>query len=112
MIFTTCSKNDLKEVLKGCGGELMHPRTTKLKFRRGNGDTYICQNKYENVWIRGGIYIKGSDGRLAVIGSYLNNEGVEEDVSEYEIGEYLEHLNIWNSENEHWYKTSYHVYIT
>uniref|UniRef100_A0A1I7TU06 FBA_2 domain-containing protein n=1 Tax=Caenorhabditis tropicalis TaxID=1561998 RepID=A0A1I7TU06_9PELO len=97
-------ETDVKEVLKGCGGELMDPRTSKLKFRYPGGDRYL------DLCVHGGIHIKETDRRIAVIGGYLNDEE-EEDVPEEEIEEYLNNLSNWNSENEHWYKKTYDLFF-
>uniref|UniRef100_A0A1I7TU02 FBA_2 domain-containing protein n=1 Tax=Caenorhabditis tropicalis TaxID=1561998 RepID=A0A1I7TU02_9PELO len=96
VVLSTSSPRDVKEVLKGCGGELMDPRTNKLKFR------ILRQNKYEDIWIRGGIYIRRNDGCLAVMQTNSYRPYTEdEDVSEEQVEVYLKYRDNWNSENSH-----------
>uniref|UniRef100_A0A1I7TTY4 FBA_2 domain-containing protein n=1 Tax=Caenorhabditis tropicalis TaxID=1561998 RepID=A0A1I7TTY4_9PELO len=102
ILLTTCSDINLKEVLKGCGGELMDPRTTKHKFQ------YLVGDPSTDVWICGGIHIKGKNGRIAVI---EGNCSIEEDVSRTQIEEYLERVEDWNSENKTWFKEIFNIFI-
>uniref|UniRef100_A0A1I7T4P6 FBA_2 domain-containing protein n=1 Tax=Caenorhabditis tropicalis TaxID=1561998 RepID=A0A1I7T4P6_9PELO len=86
---------DVRKVLKDCGGQLMDPRTTKLKFPKLGKYGFI-----DDVWIRGGIHIRRNDGRLAVIQTnnyvyWREGEGAREE----DVKEYLRNLEIWNSEN-------------
>uniref|UniRef100_A0A1I7UZV5 F-box domain-containing protein n=1 Tax=Caenorhabditis tropicalis TaxID=1561998 RepID=A0A1I7UZV5_9PELO len=98
---TTCSKVDMKKVLKGCGGEIMDPRTTKLKFR-----------PFRFKWICGGIHIRRNDGRLAVIqNDDCSTWKKEEDVPENDIENYLKQLEMWNSEESSWYEDTFLCYI-
>uniref|UniRef100_A0A1I7T4P7 FBA_2 domain-containing protein n=1 Tax=Caenorhabditis tropicalis TaxID=1561998 RepID=A0A1I7T4P7_9PELO len=89
--FHTCSEIDVKEVVKGCRGELMDPRTTKVRFSHEiTGET----------WLRGGIHIRRNDGRLAVIDTHgfdYYSEG--RDISEEGARRYLKNLEIWNSDD-------------
>uniref|UniRef100_A0A1I7U1B8 FBA_2 domain-containing protein n=1 Tax=Caenorhabditis tropicalis TaxID=1561998 RepID=A0A1I7U1B8_9PELO len=92
---------DMKEVLKGCKGEYMDPRTTKLSEPRSQG--------YQ--WIYGGIHIRRNDGRLAVIQTGFDDYYVEDNgASEREIRTYLATRQVWESENsryawcEHWFR--------
>uniref|UniRef100_A0A1I7U1D8 FBA_2 domain-containing protein n=1 Tax=Caenorhabditis tropicalis TaxID=1561998 RepID=A0A1I7U1D8_9PELO len=99
------SERDVKEVLKGCEGQLMDPRTTKLK----------CNECYDlDFFIGGGIHIRGNDGRLAVI----DTNGQEwcsnyDDTYEKRVQKYLKEREIWNSENsaEKWMEKSFFIYI-
>uniref|UniRef100_A0A1I7V1C2 FBA_2 domain-containing protein n=1 Tax=Caenorhabditis tropicalis TaxID=1561998 RepID=A0A1I7V1C2_9PELO len=103
---TTYYARDMKKVLKDCGAELMDPRTTKLKFRELD-----FEGCYEDIWIHGGIHIKGNDGRLAVIKNkdygYIGEHGV---VPKEQIIDYLKALEIWNSDDK-WYGSYFEIYI-
>uniref|UniRef100_A0A1I7TTY5 FBA_2 domain-containing protein n=1 Tax=Caenorhabditis tropicalis TaxID=1561998 RepID=A0A1I7TTY5_9PELO len=102
IFFIIWPKADVKEILKGCRGELMDPRTTRLKFREVGSDNH------REFWIYGGIYIRRNDGHLAVIGGCCCREG--ENVSEYNIEEYLKHVEDWNSENRTWYVEGFRIF--
>uniref|UniRef100_A0A1I7TTY7 FBA_2 domain-containing protein n=2 Tax=Caenorhabditis tropicalis TaxID=1561998 RepID=A0A1I7TTY7_9PELO len=83
------SYSDVKNALKGCGGELMDPRTTRLKFRSSNGG--------HNIWIYGGIHFRGNDGRLAVVeltGTYFSRENDENCQTQIKL--YLEEMEKWD----------------
>uniref|UniRef100_A0A1I7T4P9 FBA_2 domain-containing protein n=1 Tax=Caenorhabditis tropicalis TaxID=1561998 RepID=A0A1I7T4P9_9PELO len=99
--FVTCSEIDVKEVVKGCGGELMDPRTTKVMSRYG---------ETEETWIRGGIHIRRNDGRVAVIPTN-GSHWVDEDADDDDVEEYLKHLEIWNSEDSVWMEKVFFIYI-
>uniref|UniRef100_A0A1I7U1D3 FBA_2 domain-containing protein n=1 Tax=Caenorhabditis tropicalis TaxID=1561998 RepID=A0A1I7U1D3_9PELO len=95
---------NVKEVLKGCGAELMDPRTTKQKY---------SMSGYLDCWIYGGIHIRRNDGRLAVIDTNDSNTTVDDGTTEGHIEDYLEEREIWNSDDstDKWYETKYQVYI-
>uniref|UniRef100_A0A1I7U1D2 FBA_2 domain-containing protein n=1 Tax=Caenorhabditis tropicalis TaxID=1561998 RepID=A0A1I7U1D2_9PELO len=95
---------DVKEVLKGCGGELMDPRTTKQTFRMSG---------YLDSWIYGGINIRRNDGRLAIIDTYGSSTTLDDDATERYAEDYLETLEIWISNNstDKWYKKKIQIYI-
>uniref|UniRef100_A0A1I7U1C0 FBA_2 domain-containing protein n=2 Tax=Caenorhabditis tropicalis TaxID=1561998 RepID=A0A1I7U1C0_9PELO len=98
-----CSDLDVKEVLKDCGGELMDPRTSRIKF------SDLC---YPDKWIHGGIHIRRNDGRLAVIeltGDYLIKE--DSNVTEKNIEKYLKTVELWNSRDSTWEEDWFHIYI-
>uniref|UniRef100_A0A1I7U247 FBA_2 domain-containing protein n=2 Tax=Caenorhabditis tropicalis TaxID=1561998 RepID=A0A1I7U247_9PELO len=102
--FETCVERDVKEVLNGCGGELMDPRTAKFMFRDG----------YQDMWIHGGILIRRNDGRLAVIDiNYYEYSTEEQNVTEQEIQKYLKVREIWNSEesSNKWNEKQFFMYI-
>uniref|UniRef100_A0A1I7UZQ0 FBA_2 domain-containing protein n=1 Tax=Caenorhabditis tropicalis TaxID=1561998 RepID=A0A1I7UZQ0_9PELO len=89
------TQRDVKEVLKGCGGELMDPRTTKLSFRGISSSGYNY-----NYFVYGGIYIRGNDGRLAIVETdgqdyWSDNEGSHAE----RVQTYLKAQDIWNNEN-------------
>uniref|UniRef100_A0A1I7ULT0 FBA_2 domain-containing protein n=1 Tax=Caenorhabditis tropicalis TaxID=1561998 RepID=A0A1I7ULT0_9PELO len=102
--FVMCSERNVKEVLKGLGGELMDPRTTKLKIREDS------LYGYEDKWICGGIHIRRNDERLAVINGYKHSEE-DENADERDIQEYLNEREMWNSEESSWLKEAFVVYI-
>uniref|UniRef100_A0A1I7U1D6 FBA_2 domain-containing protein n=3 Tax=Caenorhabditis tropicalis TaxID=1561998 RepID=A0A1I7U1D6_9PELO len=91
---------DVKEVLKDCGGELMDPRETKIKFRE----------RYD-IWYRGGIHIRRNDGRLAVIDTSGHEYWKEDEIYEEHALKYLEDHEIWNSENSPWYETMFVIHF-
>uniref|UniRef100_A0A1I7TCF9 F-box domain-containing protein n=1 Tax=Caenorhabditis tropicalis TaxID=1561998 RepID=A0A1I7TCF9_9PELO len=100
----TCSERDVKEVLKGLGGELMDPRTATFKFREKGFERYI------EYWIRGGIQIRGNDGRFAVIvTSRFAYPTKNEDVKVKHIQKYLKDLEMWNSENSAWNENHFSI---
>uniref|UniRef100_A0A1I7T4P4 FBA_2 domain-containing protein n=1 Tax=Caenorhabditis tropicalis TaxID=1561998 RepID=A0A1I7T4P4_9PELO len=97
--FVTCSEIDVKEVVKDCGGVLMDPRTTKVKFSD--------REFREEIWIYGGIYIRRNDGRLAVI--QTNTFQYSED--DRDVEKYLRTLEIWNSEeaSDKWMRKEFFI---
>uniref|UniRef100_A0A1I7V1B3 Nucleotid_trans domain-containing protein n=1 Tax=Caenorhabditis tropicalis TaxID=1561998 RepID=A0A1I7V1B3_9PELO len=91
----------MKEVLKGCGGELMDPRTTKMKFQEPD---------YPDMYIHGGIHIRRNDGRLAVIDiNYYDS--YHEDAGTQEIQKYLSSREIWESKDDYWYEPCFRFFF-
>uniref|UniRef100_A0A1I7T4Q0 FBA_2 domain-containing protein n=1 Tax=Caenorhabditis tropicalis TaxID=1561998 RepID=A0A1I7T4Q0_9PELO len=106
--FVTCSKIDVKEVLKGCGGVLMDPRTTKVMAQK-SGRYFL-----NDVWIRGGIHIRRNDGRLAVIQTSSYEYWKKgENAKKGHVEKYLKILEVWNSEDnsEKWMEKVFFIYI-
>uniref|UniRef100_A0A1I7U1C3 FBA_2 domain-containing protein n=1 Tax=Caenorhabditis tropicalis TaxID=1561998 RepID=A0A1I7U1C3_9PELO len=107
--FMTFEQLDVMEVVKGCGGELMDPRTTKLKYQGIN----YAEVGFD-IWIHGGIYIRRNDGRLAVIATNGHNYGgAEEIIKDIRERNYLDAWDIWNSENsaEKWNMNKFFIFI-
>uniref|UniRef100_A0A1I7U1A7 FBA_2 domain-containing protein n=1 Tax=Caenorhabditis tropicalis TaxID=1561998 RepID=A0A1I7U1A7_9PELO len=98
----TDEEEDIKEVLRGCGAEIMDPRTTKLKF-------------WDSVYgwitlIHGGIHFRRNDGRLAVI-DINKNSTYGEVVPEENIQKYLRERVTWNSEDFRWAERRFNIYF-
>uniref|UniRef100_A0A1I7V1B4 F-box domain-containing protein n=1 Tax=Caenorhabditis tropicalis TaxID=1561998 RepID=A0A1I7V1B4_9PELO len=103
--FTFYIREDMKEVLKDCGAEIMDPRTTKLK-------SWTLDQGY--IWRYGGIHIRRNDGRLAVIQTDQYEYSTEhEDTDPRQLQRYLKALEIWNSEDtsDLWEEREFTVYI-
>uniref|UniRef100_A0A1I7U1D7 FBA_2 domain-containing protein n=1 Tax=Caenorhabditis tropicalis TaxID=1561998 RepID=A0A1I7U1D7_9PELO len=95
---------DMLQVLKGCKGELMDPRTTQIKYR---------DKEDEFSW---GVHIKRNDGRLAVIeivGHDSDSDSDDEDEDLTLDQKYLKALEIWNSGDENYscYQNKFNFYI-
>uniref|UniRef100_A0A1I7T4P8 F-box domain-containing protein n=1 Tax=Caenorhabditis tropicalis TaxID=1561998 RepID=A0A1I7T4P8_9PELO len=100
--FVKRTEIDVKEVVKGCGGVLMDPRTSKVMFNHKVAG---------RIWMRGGIHIRRNDGRLAVVDTNGFDYWMDDDdVTEEDVNRYLKNLEIWNSDDV-WMGTLLYFYV-
>uniref|UniRef100_A0A1I7U1B0 FBA_2 domain-containing protein n=1 Tax=Caenorhabditis tropicalis TaxID=1561998 RepID=A0A1I7U1B0_9PELO len=111
MDMITVGERDMRKVLKDCEGVLMDPRTTKFEvFEQKNIYSSFFSPREPNKWIHGGIHIRRNDGRLAVIDN-SKYWTVNEHVSEKQIEKYEITREIWNSEDDTWFESWFHIYF-